>query len=467
MAEPERVEVLIFGSGFGGKLLAWHLAQSGRRTAVVERRWIGGSCPNIACLPSKNEIWSARVAHQARHAAQFGTVITGAVATDMAKVRQRKRDMVEREIELHLHNYRTSGAELIMGSGRFVAPKTLEVRLNDGGTRVLAGDQVFLNIGTHAAIPAVPGLEAARPLTHIEALELDYLPSHLVVLGGGYVGLELAQAYRRFGSRVSVIQSGSQLMSREDPDVADEMRRRLSEEGIQFLLQTRTVNVNGQSGNEVGVTVRTASGKQKLEGSDILVAVGRVPNTAGIGLEETGVELDADGYIRVNERLETSAPNVWAIGECAGSPQFTHVSIDDFRIIRDNLAGADRSTRGRLVPYCMFTEPPLARVGLSEREARQQGIVTRVGRLPMSGVRRTATTGETQGFMKVLVGRNDDRILGFTMIGAEAGEVMAVVQTAMLADLPYPRLRDAILAHPTMAEGLGDLFSDVPPLVAR
>jgi pyruvate/2-oxoglutarate dehydrogenase complex dihydrolipoamide dehydrogenase (E3) component len=467
MSQPERFEVLILGSGFGGKLLAWHMAGSGRRTAVVERRWIGGSCPNIACLPSKNEIWSARIAHQARHAAQFGTVITGAVATDMATVLRRKRDMVEREIELHLHNYRTSGAELIMGSGRFVAPRTLEVRLNDGGTRVLAGDQVFLNIGTHAAIPAVPGLEAARPLTHIEALELDYLPSHLVVLGGGYVGLELAQAYRRFGSRVSVIQSGPQLMSREDPDVADEMRRLLSEEGIQFLLQTRAVNVDGQSGNEVGVTVRTASGEQKLEGSDILVAVGRVPNTAGIGLEETGVELDADGYIRVNERLETSAPNVWAIGECAGSPQYTHVSIDDFRIIRDNLAGADRSTRGRLVPYCMFTEPPLARVGLSEREARQQGIVTRVGRLPMSGVRRAATTGETQGFMKVLVGGSDDRILGFTMIGAEAGEVMAVVQTAMLADLPYPRLREAILAHPTMAEGLGDLFSDVPPLVAR
>ena len=288
-----------------------------------------------------------------------------------------------------------------------------------------------------------------------------------MVLGGGYVGLELAQAYRRFGSRVSVIQSGPQLMSREDPDVADEMRRLLIEEGIQFLLQTRTVNVDGQSGNEVGVTVRTASGEQKLEGSDILVAVGRVPNTAGIGLEETGVELDAHGYIRVNDRLETTAPNVWAIGECAGSPQFTHVSIDDFRIIRDNLAGANRSTRGRLVPYCMFTEPPLARVGLSEREAQQQVIVTRVGRLPMSGVRRTATTGETQGFMKVLVGGSDDRILGFTMIGAEAGEVMAVVQTAMLADLPYPRLRDAILAHPTMAEGLGDLFSDAPPLVAR
>jgi pyruvate/2-oxoglutarate dehydrogenase complex dihydrolipoamide dehydrogenase (E3) component len=467
MSEHEHFNVLILGSGFGGKLLAWHLAQSGRRTAVVERRWIGGSCPNIACLPSKNEIWSARIAHQARHAAQFGTVITGAVATDMAKVRQRKRNMVEREIELHLHNYRTSGAELIMGSGRFVAPKTLEVRLNDGGTRVLAGDQVFLNIGTHAAIPAVPGLAAAGPLTHVEALELDYLPSHLVVLGGGYVGLELAQAYRRFGSRVSVIESGPQLMSREDPDVADEMRRRLSEEGIQFLLQADTIRVEGRSGNEVSLTVRTASGEQKIAGSDILAAAGRVPNTAGIGLEETGVELNAHGYIRVNDRLETTAPNIWAIGECAGSPQFTHVSIDDFRIIRDNLAGANRSTRGRLVPYCMFTEPPLARVGLSEREAQQQGIVTRLARLPMSGVRRTATTGETQGFMKVLVGGSDDRILGFTMIGAEAGEVMAVVQTAMLADLPYPRLRDAILAHPTMAEGLASLFDNVPPPIAR
>ncbi len=467
MSQLEHFDVLVLGSGFGGKLLAWHLAQSGRRTAVVERRWIGGSCPNIACLPSKNEIWSARIAHQARHAAQFGTVITGAVATDMAKVRQRKRDMVEREIELHLHNYRTSGAELIMGSARVVAPKTLEVRLNDGATRVLAGDQVFLNLGTHALIPAVPGLEAARPLTHIEALELDYAPSHLVVLGGGYVGLELAQAYRRFGSRVSVIQSGPQLMSREDPDVADEMRRLLCEEGIQFLLQADTVNVDGRSGNEVSLTVRTASGEQKIEGSDILAAAGRVPNTAGIGLEENGVELDAHGYIRVNDRLETTAANVWAIGECAGSPQFTHVSIDDFRIIRDNLAGADRSTRGRLVPYCMFTEPPLARVGLSEREAQQQRIVTRVGRLPMSGVRRTATTGETRGFMKVLVGGSEDRILGFTMIGAEAGEVMAVVQTAMLAGLPHPRLRDAILAHPTMAEGLGDLFANVPLLVAR
>ena len=308
----------------------------------------------------------------------------------------------------------------------------------------------------------VSGLEAARPLTHIEALELDYLPAHLVVLGGGYVGLELAQAYRRFGSRVTVIESGPQLMSREDPDIADEMLRILSEEGIEFAIAAEALGVHGRSGDNVTVTLRTTSGERDIDSTDILVAAGRIPNTAGIGLEQAGIALDDRGYIRVNERLETTASNVWAIGECAGSPQFTHVSIDDFRIVKDNLAGANRSTRDRLVPYCMFTEPQLARVGLSEREAQDRGVAVRVARLPMSAVRRTVTTDETKGFMKVLVAANDDRVLGFTMIGAEAGEVMTVVQTAILAGLPYARLRDAILAHPTMAEGLGDLFSLVP-----
>ena len=338
MSQPERFEILVLGSGAGGKLLAWHMAQSGRKTTVVERRYIGGSCPNINCMPSKNEIWSAKVAHLARHGAQFGTV-TGPVTVDMATVRQRKRDMVDRQIAAHLQNYHTSGAELIMGTGNFVAPKTLEVRLNDGGTRLLVGDKVFLNVGTHAAIPSVPGLEGARPLTNIEALELDYLPPHLIVLGGGYVGLELAQAYRRFGSQVTIIQSGPQLMDREDPDVAAEVQRILGNEGIQVLVAAETLHVHGRSGDEVRLVVRTRSGEQNIEGSDILVATGRIPNTAGIGLEKAGVELDGRGYIRVTERLETSAPEVWAIGECAGSPQFTHVSEDDFRIIRDNLAG--------------------------------------------------------------------------------------------------------------------------------
>ena len=379
----------------------------------------------------------------------------------MAAVRQRKGDMVNREIELHLHNHRTSGAELIMGSGRFVAPRTVEVRLNDGGTRVLAGEQIFLNLGTHPAVPDIPGLKAARTLTHIEALELDYLPSHVILLGGGYVGLEMAQAYRRFGSRVTVIEPAPRIMTREDPDVADELQRIVGSEGIQFVVAAEILHVRGRSGEEVAVAVRTASGERMIEGSDILVATGRIPNSEGIGLDVAGVDLDDRGYIRVNDRLETSAPAVWAIGECAGSPQFTHASVDDYRVIRDNLAGGNHSTRDRVMPYCMFTDPPLARGGLSESEARAQGIAVRVARLPMSAVLRTEATDEKQGFMKALVDA-DDRILRFTMIGSEAGEIMAVVQTAMLAKLPYPYLRDAVIAHLTMAEGLGPLFSNIP-----
>ena len=462
MPQSEQFDVLVLGSGTGGKLIAWHMAQSGRRTAVVEKRWVGGSCPNIACMPSKNEIASAKVAHLARDGGPYGTV-TDSVTVDMATVRRRKREMVERQITKHVQIYRTSGAELIMGGGRFLTPKTLEVKLNDGGTRVLVADKVFLNVGTHAAIPNVPGLEAAQPLTHIEALELDYLPQHLIVVGGGYSGLEFAQAYRRFGSNVTVVESGPQLMAREDIDVSREMRRILSDEAIQVLVGAELLQVLGRSGDKVTLTVRTPSGEQRIDGSDILVAAGRIPNTAGIGLEDAGVELDGPGYIRVNGRLETSAPDVWALGECAGSPQFTHISEDDFRIIRDNLAGGNRSTRDRLVPYCMFTDPPLARVGLSEGEAERQGVIVRVAKLPMDSVLGAQATDQREGFMKALVGDGDDRILGFTMIGATAGEVMAVVHTAMLAGLSYSRLADADFAHPTMAEGLSSLFSSVPP----
>jgi pyruvate/2-oxoglutarate dehydrogenase complex dihydrolipoamide dehydrogenase (E3) component len=462
MPQPEHYDSLILGSGQGGKLLAWHLARLGQRIVVVERRWVGGSCPAVACLPSKNEIWSARVAHLTRHAAHFGTE-TGPVVTDMAKVRRRKQDMIDREIAFHLNAYKTSGAELVMGSGRFVGPRTIEVALNDGGKRVLTGSKVIINVGTHAAIPSIPGLKAAEPLTHIEALELDTLPPHLVVLGGGYVGLEMAQAYRRFDSRVTVIEPGPQIMGREDRDIAEEMQRLLADEGIGFHIEAEPLNVHGRSGEEVSVTVRTATGERKIEGSHLLVAAGRVPNTAGIGLEKVGIELDGRGYIRVNERLETTAPEVWALGECAGSPQFTHFSVDDFRIIRDNLGGGRRSTRDRLVPYCMFTDPPLARVGLSEGEAQRQGIIVRVAKLPMSSVLRTGATEETQGFMKVVVNGDDDCILGFTMIGSQADEVIAAMQVAILANLPYAKLRDAVITHPTIAEGLGPLLSNVPP----
>ena len=461
MAETERYDVLVLGSGQGGQLIAWHMARSGKRAALVERRWIGGSCPNIACMPSKTEVWSARVAYLARHGAQSG-ISVGSVATDMPTVLHRKHRMVDREIAGHTQMFKDSGAELIVGSGRFVAPKAMEVHLNDGGTRLLTGDQLFLNIGTHAALPDIPGLAAAEPLTHTELLELDRVPHHLVILGAGYVGLEFAQAYRRFGSRVTLIEPGPRVIGREDEDVGDEIHRLLTQEGVEILANAEVVAVDGRSGEVVRIVARTPSGENTIEASDILVAAGRVPNTAGIGLDEAGVELDERGYIRVNERLETSAPNVWAIGECAGSPQFTHVSVDDFRVIKENLEGGSRSTHDRLVPYCLFTDPPLAHVGLSETEARQQGIAVRLAKLPnVATTLRTHVTDEKEGFAKVLVGA-DDRILGFTMIGAEAGEVMAVVQTAMLAKLPYQVLRDAIIAHLTMAEGLGLLLNAVP-----
>jgi pyruvate/2-oxoglutarate dehydrogenase complex dihydrolipoamide dehydrogenase (E3) component len=460
MPQTERYKMLVLGSGEGGKFLAWHMANSGRRTAVVERKLIGGSCPNTNCLPSKNEIWSAKVADLVRHADRFGTLV-GSIATDMKRVLARKREMVDGLIAMHLDRYKASGAELIMGTGRFIAPKTIEVKLNDGGTRVLTGDRVALNLGTHATIPDIPGLAAAAPLTNVEALELDRLPDHLIVLGGGYVGLELAQAYRRFGSRVSIAESGPQLAGREDPDVAAAILELLRDEGVEVHLGVKVLRVQGRSGETISLQMRAPAGDQTIEGSDILVATGRTPNTDGIGLDLADVALDARGYVAVNDRLETSAPDVWAIGECAGSAQFTHVSFDDFRIVSANLSGGNRTKRDRLVPYCMFTDPPLARVGLSEGEAQRQGIAVRVAKLPIVAVLRSRTISETRGFMKALVEADGDRILGFTMIGAEAGEVMAVVQTTMLAGMPYTSLRDAIIAHPTMAEGLGALFSNV------
>jgi pyruvate/2-oxoglutarate dehydrogenase complex dihydrolipoamide dehydrogenase (E3) component len=461
MSEIEQFDVLVFGSGTGGKLTAWTSAGEGLRTAVVERRLIGGSCPNIACLPTKNVVHSAKVADFVRHDRDFGSG-TAPPTIEMAEVRARKRRMVDGLVSMHIDKYKQSGAELVFGEGSFVGPKTIQVRLNNGGVRTLQGDRVFLNLGTHAAIPDIPGLRAAKPLTHVEALELDRLPSHLIVLGGGYVGLEFAQAFVRFGSRVTILERGPQMLPREDKDLADSVMELLHLDGVDVRLNVEVKQVEGASGDSVRMTLATSAGTSHLEGSDILVAIGRTPNTENIGLDKTGVTLDARGFIQVNTRLETTAPGIWALGECAGSPQFTHISEDDFRIVHANLHGGSRNTRDRLVPFCLFTDPEIARVGLNETEAVAAGRPYRVAKLPMQAVFRAMTLSETRGFMKALVSQETDEILGFTAVGPQAGEIIAVVQTAMMGKLPYTALRDAVFTHPTMAEGLGQLFGGVP-----
>jgi pyruvate/2-oxoglutarate dehydrogenase complex dihydrolipoamide dehydrogenase (E3) component len=437
------------------------MAQSGHRTAVVERKYIGGSCPNIACLPSKNVIRSAKANWFARHGAEYG-IQTGPVSTDMKGVLSRKRKMVEGEVQFHLDRFKATGAELVRGQARFVAPRTVEVQLNDGGVRTVTGDRVFLDLGSRAAIPDIPGLAAARPMTHVEALDLDRLPEHVIVLGGGYVGLELTQALRRFGSAVTVIERGPRLTAAEDPDVAQALLENFTSEGIDVLLETQVREVVGVSGQRVRVQLASGQRQQTIEGTDLLVATGRTPNTQGIGLETAGIELNERGHIKVNERLETTAPGVWAMGDCAGSPQFTHVAFDDFRVVRDNLEGGSRTTRDRLIPFCLFSDPELARVGLNETEAKTRGIAYRLATLPMAAVLRAVTLGETRGFVKILIDAQSDHILGFTALGVEASEMMAAVQTAMLGELPYTVLRDAIFTHPTVAEGLVFLLASVP-----
>jgi len=367
--------------------------------------------------------------------------------------------MVDGEIAFHRNKYREAGVDLVLGQGRFRAPRTIEVAIADGGTRTLVGDIVVLSTGSRARIDPIPGLAESRPMTHIEALDLDRVPQKLLVLGGGYVGLELAQAQRRFGARVTVIERNEVFAHREDGDVSQVLHELFHDEGIEIRTGVRVERVEGRSGDSV--RLRTTGG-EVIEGSDILVAAGRVPNTDGIGLETAGIERDRHGFVKVDERLRTTAPGVWAVGDCAGSPHFTHIAFDDFRVVRDNLAGLDRTTTGRLVPYCIFTDPELARVGLSESEAKSRKIAYRVAKLPVSNILRAETLSESRGFLKALVAADSDRILGFTAFSPSGGEIIAVVQIAITAGLSYTALRDAVLTHPTMAEGLGTLFTTVP-----
>ena len=459
-AGPEEFDLIILGSGTGGKLLAWTLAEKGMKTASIERKYIGGSCVNVACLPSKNIIHSAKVASYFFRSDEFG-ITKDNVQIHMEGVRERKRNMVRDSLEVHMANYKASGAELIMGSGRFIGPKTIEVATANGKKRVLHGKKVVINIGTRATIDPTPGLVEAKPMTHVEALELDYVPPRLLVIGGGYVGLELAQAMRRFGSRVTVIERNDRLAHREDEDISKALDELFKDEGIDVITGAKITRVEGKSGDSVKLHINREGSNVVLEGTDLLVATGRTPNTDGIGLDTAGVKLTDRGYIKVTERLETTAPDVWAVGDCAGSPHFTHISENDFHIVQENILGGNRVTTGRQVPFCMFSDPEFARIGLSETEARERGIAYRLAKLPMDHDFRARTISETRGFMKALVDKSD-RIIGFTAFGWDAGELMAVVQVAMIAGLPYTALRDAIFAHPTMAEGLIQLFMGVP-----
>jgi pyruvate/2-oxoglutarate dehydrogenase complex dihydrolipoamide dehydrogenase (E3) component len=459
--EIEEYDLLILGGGTGSTIAAWTFAGEGKRVATVDRKYIGGSCPNIACLPSKNIIHSAKVASYFRQSKEFGIAHNG-FTINMTGVRERKRAMVRGLNEIYLDNYRKTGAEFLLGTGRFVAPKTVGVALADGTTRRLRGMNVIVSTGTRATLEAIPGLHEARPLTHIEALELDGVPEHLVVIGSGYVGVEFAQAMRRFGSRVSVIGRRERLMPQEDQDVSAALLDLLDDEGVDVLLKTDVKRVSGRSGNSVSIVVEQSGAEKTLEGSHILVAAGRTPNTDGLGLQLAGVELTDRGFIKVNNRLQTTAPGVWAIGEVAGSPQFTHISVDDFRIVQANINGGDRVTTGRQVPYCLFTDPELARIGLNENEARAQGIAYRLFKVPMESNLRAHTLSETRGFVKALVEADGDRVLGFTAFGVGAAEIMSAVQIAMTAGVPYTALRDAILTHPTLVEGLIPLFSSAP-----
>ncbi len=457
-SQPEDFDIVILGGGTGSTLAAWTFAAEGKSVIVVDRKYIGGSCPNIACLPSKNVIHSAKVASYFRRSKEFGIVHDG-FTVDMSGVREHKRKMVTGLNEMYLENYKATGAEFIFGTGRFIAPKTIEATLPNGTTRQFRGENVIVSTGTRAALKPIPGLIEAQPLTHIEALELDRVPDHLLVMGGGYIGVELSQAIRRFGSEVTVIDRNQRLMSREDKDVCEALGNLLADESIEIVLNARMKRVSGKSGDSVSIAFDQDGTEKSITGSHLLVATGRTPNTEGLGLESAGVEVTDRGYIRVNERLQTTAPGVWAIGEVAGSPQFTHISVDDFRVVHANLTGGNRVTTGRQVPYCLFTDPELARIGLSEAEAQAQGIAYRLFKVPMETNLRARALSETRGFAKALVEAGSDRILGFTAFGVGAGEILAAVQMAMIAGLPYTAVRDAVLTHPTLAEGLIPLFS--------
>lgn len=460
MVQSATYDAMIIGAGQAGGPLSTALAGSGLKTALIEQEHVGGTCVNEGCTPTKTMVASARVAYLARRAADYG-IHTGPISVDMTVVRKRKRDIVESfrngsqgRIE------RTEGVDLLMGRARFIGTKQLEVVLNSGEIRQLSAEKIFINAGARPARPSLSGVEQVPVLNSTSIMELDTVPEHLLVIGGGYVGLEFGQMFRRFGSRVSIIQRGSHLLAREDNDIADTVAALLREDGIEILLQSTPLHVERLSNGQIQLRVQTAGGERILSGSHLLLAAGRTPNTDHLNLTATGLQPDAHGFIPTNERLETSVAGIYALGDIKGGPAFTHISYDDFRVIRTNLLEhGDASTHDRLVPYTVYIDPQLGRVGLSETEARAQGRAIRVATMPMNYVARALETDEARGLMKVVVDAETRQILGCAILGIEGGEIMSALQLAMMGKLPYTVLRDAVFAHPTLMEALNNLFS--------
>ena len=454
----EQYDAIVIGSGQGGKPLSVDLAKAGWKTALIEREHIGGTCINTGCTPTKTMVASGRLAYLSRRSADYG-VHTGPVTVNLAEVRQRKQKIVESFRNGSLSSVeKTAGLDLLKGEASFTGSNSIEVRLNEGGTRLLTAGKIFINTGGRPSQPPIPGLDTVPFLDSTSIMELDVLPEHLLVLGGSYIGLEFGQMFRRFGSRVTVIQRGKRLLSREDPDLTDAIATIVAEDGVTVQFITDAVRIEQATG-QINLIVRTSDGEKTLTGSHLLVAVGRTPNTEQLNLAAAGVKTDSHGFVEVNDRLETSASGIYAMGDVKGGAAFTHISYDDFRIIRTNLLeGGNATTSKRLVPYTVFIDPQLGRVGLSETEARAQGLKIRVAKLPMTQVARAIEVGETRGFIKAVVDATTNQILGCAVLGIEGGEVMSMLEIAMMGQIPYTVLKDAIFAHPTLAESLNNLF---------
>jgi pyruvate/2-oxoglutarate dehydrogenase complex dihydrolipoamide dehydrogenase (E3) component len=462
MTTEQHYAAIVIGSGQGGKPLAGALAEAGHKTAIIERDYVGGSCVNVGCTPTKTMIASARTAYVDSRSADYG-IHNGPITVEMTEVRQRKRDIVDKFRDgVRQIIESTKGLDLFLGEARFTGPKELRVDLNDGETVRLSADNIFINVGARPANPPVEGLDRVPTLNSTTIMELDEVPDHLLVLGGSYVGLEFAQMFRRFGSRVTVVQRGKQLMSREDTDVAEAVAEIMRQDGIEVLLSTQTQRAEQGNDGKIRLRVSTPEGERTLEGSHLLVAAGRPPNTDRLNLEAAGIETDKRGQIKVNERLETNVEGVYALGDVKGGPAFTHISYDDFRIVRTNLLeGGNATITDRKVPYTVFIDPQLGRAGLSEQEAREQGLNIRVAKIPMSYVARAIEVDETRGFMKAVVDADTDQILGCAILGVEGGEIAAMLQIAMMGGVPYTTLRDTVFSHPTLSESLNTLFAAV------